>query len=151
MCDPNILPRTRRRKKNDLVQEFQQRAKANGAQSGPASAPGRLDAQKHEGMSVEDSWDLADDYTPFPSQHGAILPSDAITTDQWAIGSNHNMATSSELWNRVSQVRLFFPPQDSCITSGLHIVSSSTPTHKAIFDNTAFMHSTQAKECFAFR
>ena len=140
MCDPNILPRTRRRKKSDLVQEFQQRAKANGAQSGPASASGRLDAQKHEGMSVEDSWDLADDYTPFPSQHGAILPSDAITTDQWAIGSNHNMATSSELWNRVSQVWLFFPHKIAA--SPLGFTLSSLPTHKASFDNTAFFTHT---------
>ena len=80
------------------LQEFQQRAKANNAESGPASTSGRAD-----GLSVEDSWDISDDYTPFPSSVPAF-PSDALKAGQWAIGSNYNMAASTELWNRVSQV-----------------------------------------------
>ena len=72
--------------------------------AGPLSTSGRADASNNYGYSVEDSWDIADDaYTPFPSKAGPSAAGDSVVLDNWSAGSL-NMAASSELWNRVTQV-----------------------------------------------
>lgn len=56
---------------------------------------------------MEDSWDAADDaYTPFPGPKGSHSSGDSIAIGSHWASSNRSMSVNSELWNRVSQVRL---------------------------------------------
>lgn len=149
---PKELGSTRFPHSSDYIdaewQEFQKRAKANGASSGPASTSG----PKADGFSsVEDSWDLADDYTPFPTPGTASFPtSDAITVDhQFAMGSNYNMAASSELWNRVSQVYVILFGVGKSETEGIYSLRAVTGNEGLPVDTIIAFESQEDAQRYA--